>query len=283
MVIAMLDSEWLEQQYRPWGDGWRAIVEEWAERSRAYLGRAKLERNIQYGPSTGEKLDFLKPSSTNSPVLVFIHGGYWQGLDKDDYAFALEPLVSSGALVASINYSLCPVVTLDAQIDQVRAACAWVWRNCHSFGGDRSRLHVAGHSAGGHLTAMMAATNWVEVENDLPIDLVKSAIPISGLFDLEPLRLSSLNNEVRMSSETARRNSPLYMKPATALPVSVVVGGGETEEFHRQSRQFTAAWSNATSRIEYIEIPEYQHFAVVEAMTEPDNRLTTTILQHIGL
>ena len=277
----MLDSEWLEQQYRPWGDGWRETVDRWAKRSRCYLARANLERNIQYGSSVGERLDLLKPSTADAPVLVFIHGGYWQGLDKDDYAFALEPLVTSGAVVATVNYSLCPEVTLDAQVEQVRAACAWIWRHVRSYGGDQTRIHVTGHSAGGHLTAMMAATHWPDFGGDLPTDLVKSAIPISGLFDLEPIRLSSLNDGVRMNLETAKRNSPLYLKPATALPVSVVVGGGETAEFHRQSRQFTDAWSDAAATVEYIEIPKHHHFAVIEAMTEPDNQLKNTIVRHI--
>ena len=284
----MTDAAWLERQYRPWNDvqamiDIQAILDNWAQMSESYLRRADIARDIPYGTLAGERLDLLRPSNTNAPVLVFIHGGYWQSLDKDDYAFALEPLVSAGALVATVNYTLCPEVTLDTLVGQVRAACAWVWRHARDYGGVPERLHVTGHSAGGHLTAMMATTDWPEFENGLPHDMIRSAIPVSGVFDLEPIRLSSLNDAVRMDQKTAKHNSPLFMKPTTTLPVSVVVGGQETDEFHRQSRELTNAWGSAAGAIEYIEIPGHHHLAVIEAMTEPNNLLTATILRHIGL
>lgn len=280
-----MTTERFEQQYLSalTDAGSNTILERWAQKSVSYLQRADIVRNIPYGISEGERLDLLKPSNDNAPVLVFIHGGYWQWSDKDAYVFALEPLVSAGALVATVNYTLCPEVNLDTLVNQVRAACAWVWRHVRDYGGNPGHLHVTGHSAGGHLTAMMAATDWPNFENGLPRDIIKSAIPVSGLFDLEPLRLTSINDGVRMDPETAKRNSPIFMSPTTALPVSVVVGGAETDEFHRQSLEFTEAWRSATSSIEYIETPGHNHFGVVEEMTEPNNLLTTTILRHMGL
>ena len=204
----MTSSEWLEQQYRPWkaenpAIDVEAIAVRWAQMSATYLQRADVERDIPYGSLPGERLDLLKPSEPDAPVLLFIHGGYWQSLDKDDYAFALEPLVSAGALVASVNYTLCPEITLDGLVDQVRAACAWTWRHARDHGGDSSRLHVTGHSAGGHLTAMLAATDWPAFHDDLPRDMIRSAVPVSGLFDLEPLRSSSVT-AVAVSSSTLR-------------------------------------------------------------------------------
>lgn len=281
-VYRHYDAEGLEKQYMPWTDA-QAIVDNWAQMSASYLKRADVERDILYGVLAGERLDLLRPSKPNAPVLVFLHGGYWQWLDKDHYAFALEPLVSAGALIASVNYTLCPEVTLDTLVDQVRAACVWVWQHARDYGGDPGRLHVSGHSAGGHLTAMMAATDWPEFESGLPRDMIKSAIPVSGLFDLEPLRLSSLNSGLRMDPETAKRNSPQLMVPTTALPVSAVLGGEETDEFHRQSREFTNAWRSASGTIECIETPGHHHFAVIEAMPEPSNLLTATILRHLEL
>jgi arylformamidase len=251
--------------------------------SRSYLNRADLERDILYGTLPGERLDLLKPLNVNAPILVFIHGGYWQSLDKDDYAFALEPIVSAGALVVMANYTLCPEITLDSLVDQVRTACAWVWRNARKYEGNPDRLHVTGHSAGGHLSAMMATTDWPEFGNGLPRDMIKSIIPVSGLFDLEPLRLCSVNDGVHMDQETARRNSPMFMKPATELAVSIVVGGQETGELRRQSREFANAWGSSTGNIDYIETPGHHHLSVIEAMIEPNNPLTATILRHIGL
>ncbi len=150
------DAGALERQYVPrsWpGFDIEPILRRWGEMSSQYRQRASLERDIQYGTSTGERLDVLLPPGTSAPVLLFIHGGYWRArrLDKVSYTFALEPLVSAGALVAAVDYDLCPDVTLDTLVNQIRRACSWGWRHAPKYGGDPSRLHLAGHSARGHL------------------------------------------------------------------------------------------------------------------------------------
>jgi arylformamidase len=282
MTNHLYDPVHLEREYFPWSDS-QSILNNWTQRSASYLARANLVRNVQYGASPAEKLDIIKPLESNAPVLVFIHGGYWRWLDKDDYTFALEPLVTAGALVATINYPLCPEVSLDTLINRVRAACVWVWKNVRDYGGNPDHLHVTGHSAGGHLTAIMAATDWPTFQTGLPRDMIKSIIPVSGLFDLEPLRLISLNEGVRMDMESAKRNSPLFMTPTSTLAVTVVVGGEETNELRRQSREFSQAWMGKTRSLEFVESPGHNHFAVIEAMTEPNNLLTTTILRHLDL
>lgn len=282
MTNHMRDPARLEKEYWPWSDP-QATLGKWAELSASYLGRANLARNAPYGSSAAEQLDLLKPLTLNAPVLVFIHGGYWQWLDKDQYAFALEPLVKAGALVANINYPLCPDVSLDILVERVRAACAWVWRHAAAYGGNPERLHVAGHSAGGHLAAMMAATDWPRFQDDLPRDMIKSIISISGLFDLEPLISTSLNNGVGMDMGSVKRNSPLFMTPAHPLPVTVVVGSDETAELHRQSREFADAWCSTAGTVEYIVSPGHDHFTVIEAMTEPNDLLTAAILCHLEL
>lgn len=276
-----MTTEWLEQQYRPWNE-WD-FLDDWACDGASYIERADVVRNISYGPDPEEQLDLFRPSKVNAPVLVFIHGGYWFSLDKDDYASFLEPLVLAGALIASVNYTLCPEATIDVQVQQVRRACAWIWRNVGDYGGNPDCLHVSGHSAGGHLTAMMAAMDWPSFEEDLPQSMIKSAVPISVLSDLEPIRLSSVNDNLLMDAEMARRNSPLYLNPAHKMPLSVVVGGDETEEYHRQSRELAHSWQNAVNLMAYIEVPGHDHFTMIEAMTEPDSPLTATLLRHLEL
>ncbi len=217
------DQEALEYQYGP-----RLAVPEtdeilarWSANSDAYYAESDCVRDIAYGPRAEETLDFFKPATDAAPVLIFIHGGYWRALDKKDHAFLPKPFVDAGVLVASINYTLCPEVTIDEITRQTRAACAWVWRNAVSYGGDPDRVHIFGHSAGGHLTAAVATTDWPDYEPGLPKDLLKSATPISGLFDLQPLLLTSVNDDVHLDAESAVRNSPANSDPGYDMPMTV--------------------------------------------------------------
>jgi len=171
----------------------------------------------------------------------------------------------------------------DTLVNHVRTACAWVWRHAVDYGGNPERLHVAGHSAGGHLTAMMATTDWPTFQTGLPRDMIKSIIPVSGLFDLEPIRLISLNDGMGLNRESAKQNSPIFMTPSDVLPVTVVVGSDETNELRRQSREFSQAWMGKAQTLEFVESLGHDHFAVIEAMMEPNNLLTTIILRHLGL
>jgi len=284
------DAEAMELQYNPRltvpdVDG---ILADWAARIEAAVARGNCEIDLAYGPRAEEKLDLYKPNGykpdgDGAPVLVFIHGGYWRALDKQPFAFMAAPLVAAGALVASINYTLCPAVTLDEIVRQARAACAWVWRNAAAHGGDPERLHVTGHSAGGHLTAMMAATDWPGFADDLPADLVKSATPISGVFELEAIRHTQINDDVRLDAAMAARNSPIAMTPAHDLPMTIAVGGAESDEFRRQSRALYDAWSQHLTDTAWLETEGEDHFSIIEGMTRPGSPLVAAILRHMGL
>jgi arylformamidase len=208
-----------------------------------------------------------------APVHVFIHGGYWRRFSARDHSFVAPPLVAAGVCVLVVNYALCPTVTIDEIVRQVRAAIAWAWHNAASFGGDPERITVSGHSAGGHLTAMALATDWPGVY-DLPEDVVKAGLPISGLFDLSPFPYSYLQPLLQLDWAQVRRNSPIGLAPARAVPTVAAVGGDESAEFRRQSRSFADAWPGGR----YLELPGCNHITVLEELELPESTLFRTLL-----
>lgn len=255
------------------------IVADFGARSERFRARAGCRLDVSYGPTGRERLDVFPGAGRRCPVLMYVHGGYWRSRDKESYSFLAEPLVRAGATVVVISYSHCPHVTLDQIVRQVRGACAWVWNNIDEYGGDHHRFYVCGNSAGGHLTAMMAATEWPEVDHELPSDLIKGAMSLSGLFDLEPLLLHSINQTLHMDAATARRNSPVGLKPTLGGPFISAVGGDESDEFKRQSRELADAWKQAGAQAEYVEVAGRNHFTIVGDLVQPDyvllRRLTT--------
>ena len=182
--------EWFDAQYNN-----RAripehldILREWDERSHHARASLACTLDVAYGSAASERLDVFAPRAPGAPVLVYIHGGYWRALDKRDQSFVAPPFVAAGAMVVLPNYALCPAVRVEDIVLQLVQSLAWVWRHAAEHGGDRSRIVVAGHSAGGHLAAMMLSCDWRAVAPDLPADLVQSALAVSGVFELEPLR-----------------------------------------------------------------------------------------------
>ena len=198
-------------------DRWLA----WSAETRAALPGA---RDVPYGDLPVETLDIFPAEQPGAPILIMIHGGYWYSLDKHHDSFVAEGCRPHGVATVVINYGLAPDYRMDEIVRQNRAAAAWVWRNAASFGGDPTRIHALGQSAGGHLVAMLLATDWPGFGADLPADLVKSAISISGIYDLEPIRLCYLNDKVGMDEAEARRNSPVAQRYPGARAAHVGLG-----------------------------------------------------------
>jgi len=261
-----------------------AWFERYAATSAAFRARWPGRLDLAYGDSPRQMIDLFLPQDPQPPrppLLVFIHGGYWQALDRKDFSFVAERLVEAGAAAALVGYDLAPAVDMDTIVGQIRHAIAWLFRNAGAQGFDPERICLAGHSAGGHLAAMALATDWTA--SGLPADLIKGVCTISGVFDLEPIRLCYLNEVLRLDAGQARRNSPVLLPPQARCPVMLTVGERETEAFHRQSRAYADALRRANLACELAVQPGLDHFAIVMAMTDAANPAVRAICTRLGL
>lgn len=245
--------------------------------------RARSERyaglDIPYGSHEREKLDHFH-GAAGAPLLVYIHGGYWRARDRSDFSFLAPPWVARGVHLACLGYPLCPEVRLSRIVESCRRAFAFLARQAEALGFDAGRIHVAGHSAGGHLAAMMMATDWQAL--GLPADLLKSGTAISGLYDLEPLALTKINADVRLDRDEIALLSPIRLAPRHSGPLIVTYGGKETEEFGRQARDFAAAWRDKGREVAEIASPGFYHFNVVDQLAQPGSALFDTVARATG-
>ena len=259
-----LSAEELEKQYnlragRP--DYEVTVIPDWIARSEQARGSLNGRLDVRYGDGEKQKLDLFTSGDPAAPLLVYFHGGYWQRGDKSIYSFLAAPFTECGANVAIIGYDLCPSVTITRISEEAREGLAYLWRNAADLGINRERITVMGHSAGGHITEMMMGTDWPAFGADLPKMLIQSGIPVSPLSLLEPVRLTSLNDNVQMDAEEAAAESPmLNHPPVTDAPQLLVVGGRETAEFHRQAQMYQDAFTTAERKIDFYIVPDVDHF-----------------------
>ncbi len=258
-----------------------AYFERYESDSRDFRQRHAGLLDLAYGEGEREAIDLFLPVAAAPPLLVFIHGGYWQSRDRKDFTFVAEPLVEAGAAVALLGYDLAPMVDMDRIVAELQRGFAWLHRHAPQYGFDPERIFVAGHSAGGHLAAMALATDWTT--HGLPSDLIKGVCAISGVFDLEPIRLCYLNDVLGLDAEQAQRNSPLHLPPLTRCPVTVSVGELETEAFHRQSEAYIDMLRAVGLHCELLVETGMHHFEIVAALANPGNRTTAAIARQMGL
>ena len=253
---------------------------EWSEATRATLPGG---RDVAYGDLPVETLDIFPAERPGAPVLVMIHGGYWYSLDKHHDSFVAEGCRPHGVATVVVNYGLAPEYRMDEIVRQNRAAAAWVWRNAASFGGDAARIHVLGQSAGGHLAAMLLATDWPSFGAGLPGDLVKSAVSISGIYDLEPIRLCYLNDKLGMDEAEVGRNSPVVQRYPVAAPLMLVSGDIESAEYARQAEAMAAVWEALGYPLAKLELPGFNHFTMADQLREPGSDLTRATMAQMGV
>ena len=284
------NSQWYDRMYNN-----RALVPDnaryisaWTEGSARARQTEKCQLDLPYGAGLGETLDVFPADRPKAPVLVFIHGGYWRSLDKADHSFVAPAFTHAGACVVVPNYALCPgtpaqPVTIPHITLQMVQAVAWTWRNIARYGGDPGRITVAGHSAGGHLAAMLLACVWKACAGDLPARLVKNALTISGLHELESIRHAPfLQATLQLTPAQVRKASPAWLPRPGAGVLASVAGGDESAEFLRQSRLIQRVWGRA--RVPVCEaLPGLNHFSVLDAFAAPGTRLNSLTLDLLGL
>lgn len=259
----------------------RVFKEQESARVRATLAAQSL-LDVAYGPSAAEKLDIFKAAAADAPIQIFFHGGAWKGGRKSDVSFPAEAFVARGATFIAVNYERVPKVTLDEQVRQARAAVAWAYRHAREFGGDPDRIHVSGHSSGGHVCGMVVVTDWRRAFG-LPADVVKGGAPISGMFDLAPVRLSWRNSYVALDDGAVARLSPIRHIPDRPIPLVVGYGTEELAEFQRQSREFAAAWRGRGYPCDELALNGLKHFAVNYEFNRPEGRLLRAIFAQMKL
>jgi len=281
MDQAELDTAYDQSAYAP---NLQQIVKRYATNSEGVRARLGAPRRHAYGATAIEGLDIYTTKRPNAPINVFVHGGAWRvGLAKD-YAFVAELFVQAGAhcvvpdfaWVQDVGGSLLPMA------EQVRRAVAWVHRNAPSFGGDPNRIFISGHSSGGHLAGVILTTDWPKDFN-LPCDIIKGGLCCSGMFDLQPVRLSARSRYVKFTDEMEQAMSPARHLDKLNTPVIVTYGTLETPEFQRQSRDFAAAVKTAGKPVQLLVGEGYNHFEIIETLGNPHGLLGRAVLEQMNL
>lgn len=247
------------------------IIAGWARDGAAYRASRPCELAIACGASPRTAYD-LFPADGEESVAMFIHGGYWQALDRSFFSHIAAGANAHGISVAVPSYDLCPDVPLATIIDEMRAATLHLWRRTGQ------PIIPFGHSAGGHLAAMLLATDWPRLDAAAPADLCPAGLAISGLFDLAPLLETSVNLKLGLDAAEAARLSPIHQPPRPGARLIAAVGGAESSEYLRQSQAIVADWAGKGAQTRYLEIPGANHFTVIAGLAMPGSVLTQALV-----
>ena len=276
---AALDREY-DNQAKIGVDQFRSFLQHCQAMNDRARKRWRFKLDVPYGRSTAESVDLFFPDAAGpAPVEVFFHGGYWRMMDKRDFSYIADGFGPHGRLTVIVNYALVPTVSLDELVAQCQRAMAWVHRSIAGFGGDPGQVSISGHSAGGHIVAMLLAAGWEEQRGTQPRGIVRAATALSGLYDLEPIRLGFLNDILGLSLEVAERNSPCRLRPRIRAPLLLGVGGREGTEYIRQSKEFAAAWA-AEGYAPALQIFEQDdHFTLREQLGDPESAVVSSMMR----
>ncbi|NCF83025.1 MAG: alpha/beta hydrolase fold domain-containing protein [Proteobacteria bacterium] len=276
------DAAFLESQYNARASipDHPEIFARWARESAAVRQQLSGHVGMAYGSDPGERLDWYPATGSGPrPILYFVHGGYWRSLDKDDFTFIVPALHQLGLDVVVVNYGLCPRVTVAEIVAQVRRGLTWTKDRASEYGADPGRIYLTGHSAGGHLVAMLMATDW-DGEGRADVGTaIRGGLAISGIYELEPLCHTSINIEARLDTAEAIALSPVLKVPTVAAPLALAVGDDESDEFKRQSLALANAWPICAVP---GQVPGAHHLAVVESLAMPGGTCHTILAGHLS-
>ena len=251
-----------------------AIFERWRRASSILRANAPCTLDLAYGAAAHHKLDLFHAINPHGTV-VFIHGGYWRSLDKSDFSFVAKPFLDAGLCDVALNYRLCPSVLISDVVEDCRQAIAWIVTKGPAHQLPMERVVLAGHSAGGHLVAMLYATDWRQRQCD--VSCIIGGIALSGVYDLQPLIHCSMNADLRLDQHSARAASPINLESTLAIPLHLTVGAAESAAFRAQSQLLCAAWPTICATPE--EVANANHFTVVDHLAQPAHQTCLRVLR----
>ncbi len=254
-----------------------AYFARWAAESAAFRAERTARLDLRYGPTAGQTLDLFPAAAATAPLIAFIHGGYWQALDKSDFSYLGAAFLDRGIAYASLNYDLAPDARIGEMVVQIRRAFAWLQAEAPALGVDPRRMLALGHSAGGHLAAMALATDW-QADFGVAEPALVAAGSISGIYDLEPMRLCYQQPVLQLDPETVRDMSPLRIAPPPGAHLVCAVGGEETDEFLRQQAAFAADWRRQGAELDALVIETQTHFSILDLLLDPAHPLTAKLI-----
>jgi arylformamidase len=273
----------MEYQYNP-----RVSVPEFPELAKIRAAQSRKVRdtanswlNVPYGTSPREMVDIYAADKPRGPVLIYIHGGYWRSGSKEDNCNFVPTFTRRAVTVVLVEYDLCPQVTVADIVRQTRSSIAWVYKHIVLYGGNPTKLFVSGHSAGGHLTAMALAHDWTKER--LPADLIKGAVATSGVYDLDMVMKISVQEQVRMTPEIAKQNSPFLTPPRVKCPLVVAVGAAEPEGWQQMSKDYFEFCKQHGMNVEYLIEPDANHYTMSEHLLDDARPLTRAMIRQMGL
>ena len=278
-----LDSPDLDAQYnnRAMVPEYVKMYEAWEPLSAEVFADFPNHQNVAYGTSPREMLDIISPREQGPhPALLYIHGGYWMSRTKGDQTFLARAYAEAGIAFVLLEYDLIPEVRMGDIVHQCRSAVTWVHNHAGSYDLNPNQIFISGHSAGGHLTAMLAATDW-KTYSGAPKDLIKGGIALSGIYDLEPVQHSYMQENLALTDEELANYSPQFFETAPSIPLIVAPGSDESDAFRHQSANLVNVWNAKGANCEYIEPAGCNHFSILAEFADPNSTLTQATIQMI--